>query len=159
MANTKNSKPAKKISRKRPYANNKFEVGFYLPPEASEELRQEILEVFASTPFDKISFPITTYKSYINKEVPASDNRVISVGYVKSFDAESGVFTVVIFNKNAEIVSKFEEPLIEVIYSERDGKLNVITKLNIVPTEVSDVENSEPEEETASDEVVAEAAE
>ena len=55
------------------------------------------------------------------------------------------MFTVIIFNANAETISKFEQPLLEVIYSEHDGKLGVITRLNIVPTESASSEDEEKE--------------
>lgn len=125
---------------RKPRINNKIELGFYVSPDTPETIVDEIEEAFSITPFDKISFPITTYKSYLDKRIPEDDNRVSAVGYVKDYDIEKGLFTVVIFNSIAEIITKFEQPVLEVIFSSRDDKLGVITRLNIVPTEVDKVE-------------------
>lgn len=147
MANNKDFKGKKRDIRKRlPRVNNKIELGFYLPPEASDDLVEEVNNILASTPFSKISFPVTTYKSYVDRRVPATDNKVTVVGYIKGYNAETKMFTVIIFNANAETISKFEQPLLEVIYSEHDGKLGVITRLNIVPTESASSEDEEKED-------------
>lgn len=148
MANNKEFKGKKKDTRKKPHRiNNKIELGFYLPPEASDDLVEEVNNVLASTPFSKISFPITTYKSYVDKRVPETDNKVTAVGYIKSYNAETKMFTVIIFSGIAETITKFEQPVLEVIYSEHDGKLGVITRMNIVPTESASDENEVTDDE------------
>ena len=130
---------------KQPRINNKITLGFYIDPETPESVVTDIETVLATTPFDKISFPITTYKSYLDKRIPDDDNRVSAVGYVKGYDTEKKLFTVIIFNGVAETITKFEQPILEVVFSSRDNKLNIITRMNIVPTEES------PKEDTAED--------
>ena len=55
--------------------------------------------------------------------------------------------TVVIFNNNREIVSTFENPAVEVVFTEYGGRLGVITKLNVIPLDEEDYcEESESDE-------------
>ena len=75
----------------------------------------------------------------------ADDNRVITIGYIKSYDAETNMFQVVIFNNAKETISKFKNPHIEVGYSSYKDKLNVITKFIIAPGEDDDATADEEE--------------
>ena len=119
-----------------------MKLGLVLPDDISDRLADEILSVLQQTPFSRISIPVSTYRFYTDESVADNDNRVITVGYVKSYDADTRTFTVVIFNANRPLISSFENPALEVVFSEYGGKLGVITKLNVIPLD----EGEYPEE-------------
>ena len=74
-------------------------------------------------------------------DVPSSKMKIsiaeilLKEGYIKKFDAENLEFTVMVFPKCKEVVDAFKNPAIEVVWTEFNDKLGVITKLNIIPDE------------------------
>jgi len=118
--------------------DNQFKVGFALPDDVSQSVADEITEILSTTKFNKISFPVSTYRYYINSDVNESDTRVITIGYIKSYDAETGKFTIVIFNNNKGVIETFANPTLEIVFSEYNGKLGCITKLNVIDLPVND---------------------
>lgn len=100
---------------------------------ASESIKNEILAVLKSTKFNKISFCLSSPRRYFDESVAADDTRIITVGYIKKYDPKNEEFTLVIFNNLREVVETFENPVVEVIFTEVNGKLGTITKLNIIP--------------------------
>lgn len=146
-----NQKPVKKVQPK----DNHLKVSYVLPEDTSESVVAELLDVLKTTKFNRISFPVSTYRYYLNSDVAPDDNRVITIGYVKNFNAEKGEFTVVIFNNNKAAIEVFTNPVLEVVFSEYNGKLGCITKLNIIDMPVSDNTASVNEEaEPAGDSAV-----
>jgi hypothetical protein len=101
----------------------------------SDEVYNEIIDVLKKTKFNKISFPLNTYRYLVDDSVDENDTRMLTVGYIKKFDAEKQEFTVAVYPKSYDAVSAFENPSVEVVWTEFKGKLGVITKLNIVPDE------------------------
>lgn len=130
-------KPSKKQNPK----DNYLKLKVALPSDISDSVVNEIFDVLGRTPFNKISVPVSTYRYYTDSSVGEDDNRVITIGYVKSFNAEEQVFSVVIFNNNKHVVEQFKNPALEVIFSEYSGKLGTITKLNII--DIADVDNTD----------------
>jgi hypothetical protein len=105
------------------------------PGDISEELRNEILEVFAGTKFNKISFPLSSYRRLLDQNAPEDETRSLTVGYVFKFDPEMNKFTVVLYNTVLTTIQAFENPVIEPVFTQRNGKLGTVIKLNIVPAE------------------------
>lgn len=102
----------------------------------SEEVVNEIIEVLKSTRFNKISFPLTSYRRIYDDTTSADDNRVVAVGYIKKFDATNKTFTVIMFNNNADALTKKykkEDLMIEAVFTQFKEKLGIITKLVIAP--------------------------
>lgn len=102
----------------------------------SEEVVNEIIEVLKSTRFNKISFPLTSYRRIYDDTTSADDNRVVAVGYIKKFDATNKTFTVIMFNNNADVLTKKykkEDLMIEAVFTQFKEKLGIITKLVIAP--------------------------
>ena len=128
-----NQKPAKKNYPK----DNHMKLSFVLPEDASENAVNELLDVLKTTKFNRISFPVSTYRYYLDENIGNDDNRVVTIGYIKNFDAETGLFTIVIFNNNKPAIEVFKNPTLEVVFSEYNGKLGCITKFNVIdmPTE------------------------
>jgi hypothetical protein len=100
-----------------------------------DEVYNEIIDVLKKTKFNKISFPLNTYRYLIDETVDDIDTRMATVGYIKRFDADKLEFTVAVYPKSHDAVAAFENPVVEVVWTEFKGKLGVITKLNIVPDE------------------------
>ena len=67
--------------------------------EDTEDILEEVYETLAITPFDKISVPVSTYKSYIDDSIDPNDNKTITVGYIRSYDDRDEVFNIVLFDK------------------------------------------------------------
>lgn len=102
----------------------------------SEEVVNEIIEVLKSTRFNKISFPLTSYRRIYDDTTSADDNRVVAVGYIKKFDATNKTFTVIMFSNNADTLTKKykkEDLMIEAVFTQFKEKLGIITKLVIAP--------------------------
>ena len=123
--------PKKNVNKKPQQTHLK--VGIVIPDGTSEEVLNEILEVLEKTPFNKVSVPISTYRYLVEDNIADDDNRVITVGYIKSFDAENHEFNVVVFGANKPAIDEFVNPALELVFSEYNNKLGVITKFNVVP--------------------------
>ena len=115
--------------------NNRVVASVVFPGDISEELRNEILEVFAGTKFNKISFPLSSYRRLLDQNAPDDETRSLTVGYVFKFDPEMNKFTVVLYNTVLTTIQAFENPVIEPVFTQRNGKLGTVIKLNIVPAE------------------------
>lgn len=102
-----------------------------LSPSITDELREEIMKVIKSTKFNKISIPLGAYRSLIDEKADSTDTRVVTVGYIKKYDEEYGMFHVVVFGNSKEIISSLSNLCIKVVYTEYNGKLGVITKIII----------------------------
>lgn len=114
--------------------NNSIEVTLAFPADITEELRTEIMDVINTTKFNKISFPLSSYRHSHDDSIPADDTRVITVGYIKKFDRKNSVFHVVLFNNVKSLIEEFDNPIIKVDFTQYNGKLGTITKLIIIPT-------------------------
>lgn len=134
-----------KFNKKNHKQNNHFKVGFVLPDDISENVKAEVMEVLESTKFNKISFPISTYRYYVDSNVDTDDNRVVTVGYIKNYDVEKQLFTIVIFGNNRVPINEFDNPTLEIVFSEYNGKLGTITKINIINLEEDDDEDESDE--------------
>ena len=130
-------------TRKQQPKQNFMKFGIALPYEISDSLTEEIMEVLKSVPFNKVSIPVSTYRYLVEDGIANDDNRVITTGYIKNFDAETETFTVVLFSNNREKIEKFSNPMLEIVFSEYNGKLGVITKFNIVPIEDEEIVEDE----------------
>ena len=130
-------------TRKQQPKQNFMKLGIALPYEISDSLTEEIMEVLKSVPFNKVSIPVSTYRYLVEDGIANDDNRVITTGYIKNFDAETETFTVVLFSNNREKIEKFSNPMLEIVFSEYNGKLGVITKFNIVPIEDEEIVEDE----------------
>ena len=113
---------------------NTFDIKFF--KETSNNVKDEIIEVFKNTQFNKISIPVASFKNIVNPE-DTDDNKNLTVGFVKSFNPETNKFKVVIFNKFKEAINKLEDSAIEITYTEKTDKsgnvsLGTIIKLNII---------------------------
>ena len=113
---------------------NTFDIKFF--KETSNNVKDEIIEVFKNTQFNKISIPVASFKNIVNPE-DTDDNKNLTVGFVKSFNPETNKFKVVIFNKFKEAINNLEDSVIEITYTEKTDKsgnvsLGTIIKLNII---------------------------
>ena len=126
-----------KNNRREQRPGSQLKLKVILPSDITESLSEEIFDVLVNTRFNKISIPVNTYRHYTDPNTP-DDNKVITVGFIKSYDAEEKTFNIVIFNNNIEAVGKIANPAAEIVYSEYHGKLGTITKINIVETAIDD---------------------
>ena len=113
---------------------NTFDIKFF--KETSNNVKDEIIEVFKNTQFNKISIPVASFKNIVNPE-DTDDNKNLTVGFVKSFNPETNKFKVLIFNKFKEAINNLEDSAIEITYTEKTDKsgnvsLGTIIKLNII---------------------------
>lgn len=113
---------------------NTFDIKF--SKETSNGIKDEIIEVFKNTQFNKISIPVASFKCIVNPE-ETDDTKNLTVGFVKSFNPETNKFKVVIFNKFKEAINNLEDSAIEITYTEKTDKsgnvsLGTIIKLNII---------------------------
>lgn len=111
---------------------NVLEVPLFINDEMEEEIQDAILDVLKSTPFNKISFPISVYRHSIDPNVASDDTRLVTVGYIRNYNDETNVFTVVLFAKLCDTVkASFKQPTIVTYNTEHNGKFGAITKMVI----------------------------
>lgn len=120
---------------------NKINAPIYIPEDTNGNVHDEILEVLSSTKFDKISFPLNTYRALIDSNVDASDARTCTIGHICGYNSELEEFSVFIFSKFLDAVKSLGDIAIEIHFSGKD-KLNSITKFNLVTVEYEE-DNSE----------------
>ncbi len=146
----------KYTKRQQQRQNNHLKLKYLLPEDISENTRNRAIEVLRSIPFDMISMPVSTYKHYIDTNIDENDNRVVTVGYIKSFDIEKDEFVVMIFTNSRSVISKLSNPVMELQISETNDTLRRITKFNIMDydedTSDADDDAEDLTEESATDE-------
>ena len=100
--------------------------------EVNENVYTEILDVLASTKFNKVSIPLGIYKSLIDSNVDADDSRITTIGYIRDYDAETKEFTVIIFKGFIDYIKKNDCSVMDLLFTEtRNGTLGTITKFVI----------------------------
>lgn len=117
---------------------NTIEAQLHIPSEANDEIRESILTVLKHTRFNKISIQLTTLRNVVDSSIDKDDTHITTVGYIKKFDSKTEEFTVVLFNNYASTITAFKKPIIVPTYSEYEGKLGTIIRLNIFDDEVSE---------------------
>lgn len=152
--NFQNNRNNKFNNTKREKPNNLLKVPVCLPLDINADLRAEIISVLESTQFNKISFPIGTYRGLVEADAQNPD-RILTIGYIRSYDKETETFTVVVFNGAIESVFKIAEPALEVLYAERDNKLTVITKMNVISAATKTTEDATEDFECESCKIAA----
>lgn len=99
--------------------------------EEFDALVNEIYDVFKSTKFNKISFPVTSYRRYYTKN-DSDENKIITVGYVKKYNFKTGKFIVNLFSNVTETIKSLNKPALVPVYTTYDNKLGTIIRLTIV---------------------------
>jgi hypothetical protein len=100
-----------------------------------DSIKNEIIDVLKSTPFNKISFNVGSFRRLLDDKISKDDTRVIAVGYIKKFIEDKNSFVVGLYAANKDTILKFKNPTIDIIFKDFDGKLGTILKINIVPEE------------------------
>jgi hypothetical protein len=109
--------------------NNYLEAQLVFDESVSDELKEEIINVLATTKFNKLSYPISTYSYLLFENVENSENKTTVVGYIKKFIKDESKFVFVIYNNSKEIIKSFTDMKIKVKFNEYNGKLGIITKI------------------------------
>ncbi len=109
--------------------NNYLEAQLVFDESVSDELKEEIINVLATTKFNKLSYPISTYSYLLFENVENSENKTTVVGYIKKFIKDESKFVFVIYNNSKEIIKSFADMKIKVKFNEYNGKLGIITKI------------------------------
>lgn len=109
--------------------NNYLEAQLVFDESVSNELKEEIINVLATTKFNKLSYPISTYSYLLFENVENSENKTTVVGYIKKFIKDESKFVFVIYNNSKEIIKSFADMKIKVKFNEYNGKLGIITKI------------------------------
>lgn len=126
---------------------NEIKVPLYLPADLNKNIINEIIDVINTTKFDKISIPLGTYRCLIDSNADANDNRISTIGYIRKYDTETEMFTVVIFNNFIDLFKSKSDNAITLQYNSYKDHLGTITKFNIVPVFYEDEsENDEIDE-------------
>lgn len=119
---------------KHPRVNpNEIKVPLYLPANLNENITNEILDVLAATKFNKISFPLGTYRCLVDSSVDENDTRICTIGHVRGYNAETKEFTVIVFDKFIETIKSHENVAVDLMFTTYKENLGTITKINIVP--------------------------
>ena len=128
-----NRKEHKKFN-KQPKVVNYTELKVPLYLSANQDIIDEVIDVLSDTKFDKISIPLSTYRSLIDSNVDADDTRIATIGHIRKYDSEESEFTVVIYNNFIGLINSHKHFVIEpqITYN-KDKKLGTIIKFNIIP--------------------------
>lgn len=124
--------------RNQPESNpNEVKTKLLISSDFNEGVKEEILDVLANTKFNKISVPLGTYR-YLVENVAEGDNRIVTVGYIKKYNADKQEFTVILFNNMCSKIKEMGDLAIELLCTMFAGRLGTITKFNIIPVEEGD---------------------
>lgn len=154
---SKNNVWKRVIPNKNKHESNVTKATLNLVGINDENLEKEIIDTLTVCPFSKISMPLSTYRQYIGSADSSEDARISTVGYIKSYDAETRTFELIIFKTHKEDVDRFDRPMVTPIFTtNRDGSLRVITKLVVEPGYSDDelraqAENSEDDVDEVED--------
>lgn len=120
-------------------------VPLVMNEDMSAEACNAALEVLAQMPFDKFSTPLSAYRADVDENPRNGDTRVITVGYIKSYDPESRTFEVAVYaGPKQEAIEAFDSKVIEVFFTvDRDNNFKSIIHLNIIDHDLSDEEGEE----------------
>ena len=130
---SRNFQPNRNNVKKQSTKPQNLKLTLALPDGTSENVINDILEVLSQERFDKISHPVGTYRYLLDNTVPKDDTRIITVGYIKSYDPEKEEFTVVIYSQNRDLIYGFKDPGLEIVFNTFEDALSVITKFNVIP--------------------------
>jgi hypothetical protein len=137
--NHENKKPfnGNKKFFKKPKTNpNEIKAPLIINKVINEDMYTEILDILASTKFNKVSIPIGMFRALLDSNVDADDARVTTVGYIRNYNAETKEFTVVIFKGYMEQIKKHNKYAADLVFTEHPkGGLGTITKFTIYPVE------------------------
>jgi len=139
---SRNFQPNRNNSKKQPVKPQNLKLALALPEGTSESVVNEILDVLANMRFDKISVPVGTYRALLDPSVAADDTRVLTVGYIKSYDPEKEEFSVVIYSANRDAIYAFKDPGLEIVFNQYNDSLGIITKFNVIPLSADNTEES-----------------
>ena len=116
--------------------------GLVLPDNMSDEVSAQLFEVLESTKFNKLPINIFMPQRYIFTEDTNANgykrrnaNNFTSVGFIRNYNAADETFEVVVFNRYAEIASKFSRPAIDIIFMESNNELVNIIRFNLIDLE------------------------
>lgn len=130
---SRNFQPNRNNVKKQSAKPQNLKLTLALPDGTSENVINDILEVLSQERFDKISHPVGTYRYLLDNTIPKDDTRIITVGYIKSYDPEKEEFTVVIYGQNRDLIYGFKDPGLEIVFNTFEDALSVITKFNVIP--------------------------
>lgn len=90
-----------------------------------------LTETLTQVPFDKISIPLYGYRSILlnNEDLPGN----MIVGYIESYNAEAGTFSVVIHQNMADKVKPMKDPIIFTRVQTIGDKVTKILGFDICP--------------------------
>lgn len=134
-------------------------VPVYLPDDASQALIDEICAVLSSTPFHKISIPLYAFNADLDGTGDTNDTRTRVVGFIKKYDAVEGKFVVSVFQHIRDTVLRIPNLVVQPqLFTNREGKLNMITRLVIssMPAQPAVVEAPHTEDSTSASPAAAE---
>jgi hypothetical protein len=120
---------------------NELKAQLYLPADLNESIAFEIIDVLNNTRFNKISIPLNMSKRLIDSK-DANDTRVTTIGYIRDYDPETEMFTVIVFDNFIESVNSLGDIAMDITFVTYKDKLRNITKFNIIPV-IYEVENSD----------------
>lgn len=116
--------------------------GLVLPDNMSDEVSAQLFDVLESTKFNKLPINIFMPQRYIFTEDTNANgykrrnaNNFTSVGFIRNYNAADETFEVVVFNRYAEIASKFSRPAIDIIFMESNNELVNIIRFNLIDLE------------------------
>lgn len=138
----------KKFTKKPRVNPNELKASLSINKTINEDMYNEILDVLSNTRFDKISIPVGILKSFIDPNVDADDSRIVTIGYIRNYNAETKEFKLIIFNAFLDQIKNLAGDFsVDALFTEtRDNTLGTITKFTIYPTKdvaAEDVETTE----------------
>ena len=123
-----------------------YKAKLNLPYTITSGDKDKILEILACADFEAISVDISTYRRLIDPD--ADDARIRAMGYIKDYDAATQEFTIIIYSKTNDIVSRFVNPVVSLIYRGSAKKGIRIMKFIIEPGPMISSDDNEEESET-----------
>lgn len=122
---------------------------YFADEDVSDEVANEVIKTIDSMPFNKFSIPLNAYRDDIFGE--EGNHKCITVGFIKSYNADASTFTAIIFNAFKEAVDKMDKG-IEINFGTYKGHLTRINRLALIDVSYEDEEVVSDEDTSTDDE-------
>lgn len=98
----------------------------------SEKVHEKILDVITKIPFDGYTVPVTAFRELIFRN-DRDPQKIVTAGYVRSFNPATEEFEVFIVNRFIESIERIKNLAIDVVYDDDDeGNFKRVVRFDLL---------------------------
>lgn len=107
---------------------NEFRAKLFLDDDIDDTIKNDIIDTITNNRFNKISVPVSTYRSVIDPDADSDDTRTTTIGYIRRYNPKTKTFTIIIFDKFISAMASIDEMVIEPLFTIYKNRFGTITK-------------------------------